>query len=691
MLTIASLILAAFTVETAPQPAVYERTAANELESCLARLAPDGNVSVEGTGDVVFHVGDTAFAREKGLGSSALKDEEWVVKNFGRDVILNGGGTRGALYAVSHFLEDDCGVRWFWRGQEDVPERTSLDLGRLDRRGRPFFRSRDIFTNVGMSDRDAVHYRLNGKGRGRIPLAWGGSFVTGSPHHCHVWDRYIPWAKYGKEHPEWFSLWGGTRVGGMSSGQLCLTNPEVVDLMEKCVRESIAGDRARAERDGTAYPRLYDLSMNDNDRACQCPNCAAEVAKYGQSGLQLKFANEIARRISADYPELMFSVLAYHYSEPAPIGGMRASDNVVVRLCNTRQNMAGDINDGDGAFFREQLAAWKLCAKNLFAWDYAQINRPTSWGFPVASEFHIHSKFRAYAENNVTGVFLEHSLPRGSDLFELKFHLHTHLMEDPFLDPAKLLKDFLDRYYGKAGETIIRARKQLDRIRRREKAFVWWYPSYNDFNFLSVDEAEEIARQFDAAEQLVRDDPVREARVRSARSGIEKFLTFRKAFGRAVPPEEGVSDKPFFDFAVDKGEYAYDRHDRSGKLFTCVADADLGGKKVWRLDAEDKGYDLPFQMGVYDFVNKEQLVKKNWERPLGPGYQWYDLGEVGLTKWYIVHFTRQWTIDLPAGAPGLENTRRRVKALVKFTGPKYFPGSSEPNAIYIARTVFAEP
>ena len=129
--------------------------------------------------------------------------------------------------------------------------------------------------------------------------------MTGSPHHCHVWDRYVPWEKYGREHPEWFSLVGGERRGGMSRGQLCLTNPEVVDLVEKGVRESIASDRERVKREPRrSVPLMYDLSMNDNMSYCQCANCAAETAKYGHSGLQLKFANEIARRIGRDCPEL---------------------------------------------------------------------------------------------------------------------------------------------------------------------------------------------------------------------------------------------------------------------------------------------------------------------------------------------------------------------------------------------------
>ena len=32
-----------------------------------------------------------------------------------------------------------------------------------------------------------------------------------------------------------------------------------------------------------------------------------------------------------------------------------------------------------------------------------------------------------------------------------------------------------------------------------------------------------------------------------------------------------------------------------------------------------------------------------------------------------------------------------IKALVKFTGPKFFKESAEPNEIYIARVVYVEP
>lgn len=100
-----------FSVLLPAEPKPWERTAAKELETWLSQAAKGGEVSVGGHDAAVFHVGDTEFAKARGL--AGLEDERWVVRSFGGNVVLNGGGSHGAIYAVSHFLEDFVGVR-FW-------------------------------------------------------------------------------------------------------------------------------------------------------------------------------------------------------------------------------------------------------------------------------------------------------------------------------------------------------------------------------------------------------------------------------------------------------------------------------------------------------------------------------------------------------------------------------------------------
>ena len=691
-----------FEVRGPDEPKAWEKSAAEELRHYLGLcLGRDGArpsrclhpLTVEGLDGVVFHVGDTAFARAKGLSPDSFADEEWCVKSFGREVVLVGGGTRGTLYAVYHFLEDDCGVRWWMDGDEDVPPARPLAFGTLDRRGKPFFMYRDIYRTAKSDPRTAVRNRLNGNGDARIPAELGGGFEYGPPYHCHTWDKYLPFDTYGKEHPEWYALVGGERKGGQSVAQMCLTCPGLADEFSRRLEDFIGKGEANAAAKGVPAPRLYDISMNDNRRFCECTNCAAATAKFGHSGRQLNFVNAIAEKVAAKHPDLLFSTFAYYHSEPAPSNGVRAADNVVVKLCNTRQNMAAGIFDDDNRFMHDQVLAWKNFTKNLFVWEYG-ITFGDGKGYPFPNEFSLLDKYRFYADNGVKGFLIEHEYPECSDMYELKFRLECKALEDPRQDAKGIIGDFMSRYYGAAGAMVLEARRLLDRRRRERKAFITWFPTLGEFNFISDDDLAELERIFKAAAECVKGDAKRERRVERAYSSIGRLVEVRRRFGAKHPPEEGVSDKPFFDFPASSKAFAL----KDGKNIDYVKEPDLGdplagGETVVRVKADsEKYYDLPFELGIYDPANKRNVASKKWAKPNGVGYHWYCLGRVTLPeRSFYIYATRKWTVQLPVSLPGMNGNTFEIKALVKFTGPKFFRDSAEPDEIRIARLAYAEP
>ncbi len=279
---------APFEVRLPDDPKPWETTAAEELEHYLPLCLGDNPLTVEGMDGVVFHVGDTEFARGKlaptgGAGGSPaanarehvpplFADEEWRIKSFGRDVVLAGGGTRGTLYAVYHFLEDDCGVRWWMDGDENVPPAKSLAFAALDRRGKPFFLCRNIYRFRTSDPRTAIRNRLNDNGDSPIPAELGGAFTYGPPYLAHTWEMYLPFEKHGKEHPEWYALVDGKRIGGQNVAQMCLTCPGLTDEFSRRLDEFIAKGEADAAAKGVPAPRIYDISMNDNMRFCECTN-----------------------------------------------------------------------------------------------------------------------------------------------------------------------------------------------------------------------------------------------------------------------------------------------------------------------------------------------------------------------------------------------------------------------------------
>ena len=170
----------------APKP--HECTATNELSAYLAKRVA-GRLRVGGKDNIVFRVGDTELARKNGLLSTQLPSEKWVVRSFGNEVLLNGGGPRGALFAVYHFLEDCCGVRWWGEFEEDVPPAGPLDLPALDLQGQPAFAYRDIYRSDQGSQSARFERRVRMNAHGGADL--GGAYFFGPSNFCHTFDWYL--------------------------------------------------------------------------------------------------------------------------------------------------------------------------------------------------------------------------------------------------------------------------------------------------------------------------------------------------------------------------------------------------------------------------------------------------------------------------------------------------------------------
>ncbi|MBO4345737.1 MAG: DUF4838 domain-containing protein, partial [Victivallales bacterium] len=224
----AALFAQGYKIVGPANPKPHEQTAMNELKEYLGKRI-DGKLTIGGVSNVTFVVGDSELAKANGLLSTELPEEQWVIKSFGDKVLINGGGTRGALYATYHFLEDFCDIHWWSDIEEYVPKASSLTLPVLDKKGKPLFIYRDIYRTdrLAISPKTAIRNRLNRNGDQDIPATLGGSFNYGEPYHCHTFNKYFPVEEYMESHPEYFSFVNGKRVGGFYHGQLCLSNPEL--------------------------------------------------------------------------------------------------------------------------------------------------------------------------------------------------------------------------------------------------------------------------------------------------------------------------------------------------------------------------------------------------------------------------------------------------------------------------------
>ena len=724
-----------WTIDVGSRPA--ECKAASWLEEYLGKMSVK-TIMIDGHENVVFHIGDTAFARQKGYLPDATKEESWSVASYDGDVVLTGGGPRGTFYAVAHFFEDECGVRRWSPVEEDVPVCEKLSLKKLNRNGAPFFPERNVYYAGGLKDSDfSAWNRLNGGDSvSALSPEIGGGVRMGRPRGCHSFEVYMPGEKYSKDHPEWFAYNKSTDKRDFGKwANLCLTNRELREEMKRLLRGYIKEDLEDSAKRGIPPPKCYDISENDTWRYCECDACTAAEKKWGHSGLLLDFVSDIASSIATDYPDIMVNTLSYHGSEPVPTGDVKAADNVIVRMCDTRSNQAIGREESGNLGFRNRLDGWAKHAKHFAIWDYLITYTPDIDGVPYASELHFADYYRMCRRYGVVSFFHEHENMYRTDAFELKFFMMTRLMENPDLDGEKLVRQFMNEYYGAAGECMLRYRKGLDEAIHRNKGNIFWFPTLEHWDWIKDEDIRAFQALFDEGERLVADDAKRLLRVRRMRYGLDRLVCLRnlrnpnpdKASVKASAERIGTTlnawyakfAKHFPKFSMGKAEddrvsavglpppkafagleirdfpssllYAADV-DRDSVF---VSDPESETKRALCIDADSsKHYDFPYCPGVYNREIKGVQkaggqVTACYPAPLADGkYAWYRIGVATPTTDSFVYLSGTWLHSLNLKFhPEVYGKTYEFFVSVKFTGKKYQKGSTEPSKMWIDRVV----
>ena len=219
------------------------------------------------------------------------EDEGFTYKIVGHDLIIHGGRHRGTMYGVFSFLENELGVRWYTPNVTVVPKKKRYKLPSLNHSERPAMKVRftDYYattvggTKVEWSARNKENMKFVGQEN-----AYGDLYGF---NRSHTMGIFVPASKYFAKHPEYFALKGGKRI---SNGQLCLSNPDVLQICIKELKNDI-------ETRPTAL--FHSLSQNDSYDYCECDHCEAIEERFGgHSGLIIWFVNQVADAIKIDYP-----------------------------------------------------------------------------------------------------------------------------------------------------------------------------------------------------------------------------------------------------------------------------------------------------------------------------------------------------------------------------------------------------
>jgi hypothetical protein len=424
-----------------------------------------------------------------------LNEDGFSIHTHDGQIIFKGGNEKGILYSVYTFLEDYFSCRMY----SDVLTYSyskNISLPEISIHQEPCFDFRELHMPIARQNQKYRDWHKLDMKEGKN--AWG-LFV-------HTFDDFIPYEKYFKRHPEYFSSLNGIRI---PDGQLCLSNPDVLEITISYLKEKMK------EKPEALF---WSVSQNDTYKPCECDNCKKEYEEYdGYSGAMVHFVNKVAE----EFPDKVISTLAYQYTRSAPTK-IKPADNVNIMFCSIECNRSRPLKtDESSASFRKDTEDWCKLTHNIFMWDYVVQFRNLVSPFPNLRVLQPNIQF--FRDNGIKMMFQQGSGGLISEFVELRSYIIAKLLWDPDADVEELIVDFTNGYYGSAG---IQIRQYIEKMHNALDSTngdlgIYGYPYDGIITYLTPELIKNYEKIFDEAETLVLNQPTYLERIKTARLPLE--------------------------------------------------------------------------------------------------------------------------------------------------------------------------
>ncbi len=431
-----------------PGASPSEKHAAEEIQTHVKACAGVELPIVEGkpaNGAPMIVLGCGDISKELGVNPSAeeLGEQGFLLQTVEPHIVIAGTAAVGTLYGARDFVKSELGVRWYAPGITKTPALKDVVVIEQKRLVKPAFAWRNTSYACPGGDAEFRARRGENNGGNLADNPLGVQHVHDG--RCHSYFRYISPGEFFATHPEYFSEIGGKRIE--KDTQLCLTNPEVLDIVTERIMKRMA-DRPN--------DRQHNFSQMDYYNYCECAKCTIINDKYETlGGTQYWFLNQLAERTAKVYPNKLVGTLAYMYTEEPP-KDMTMHPNVAVWLCHMYPSCDShpiatcELN----ADYKRRATKWSEICSHLYMWhyivDFAHYFNP----FPNFRAMAADMKF--YKEIGVEGIYAQamgHG-GGGGEFSLLRPYYATELLWNPDQDADAILRDFLDGYYGAAAEPI---------------------------------------------------------------------------------------------------------------------------------------------------------------------------------------------------------------------------------------------
>jgi len=592
-----------YVIVTPAKPIVTELTAAKELHDHLLAITgasfpivPETSV---GTGSKMILVGQTDITKKllPNADWNSLGSDGTLILTKGDTLILTGGRSRGGMYAVFTFLEDVLGCHWWSHNESFIPKKPSLTIDKLNMKYVPKILCREAhYFEPNTYGQYAARNKLTGHFN-NVPAEYGGHYTILG--FCHTFYQLIPPDKYFAQHPEWFSMINGKRTS--DGAQLCLANEE---MRKELVKNALALIKTNPAAG------IISIAQNDSGGQCQCPQCrAVEDAEGSPSGPVVQFVNKVAEDIEKQYPNFLVETLAYQYTRKAP-KHIKPRDNVLIRLCSIECDYGLTMNDPDpkSKAFKKDLDEWAAISKHMYIWTY--IARFGNYLYPNPSLPVYESNIRLFEKNKVIGVFMQgDAYNEGACFVRLRSWVIAHLLWNPELDQAALVKEFMDGYYGAASPYLTSYLKLIEEAYARKDSVNWMTPKY----------IVEGRKLFDQAAKAVAGNPELLDRVTRERIPLDYLLLMNYDQVKALNTDYyGAKDLPtaIDDFQAAVNKYNVKFFSEGGPLEPRL--------NSWKLQF-GKAPTMPAELG--DLAGKKIIDLQEWRTTLYGEGSWVSMKE----------------------------------------------------------------
>ena len=441
-----------------------------------------------------IYLGACEATKQVGIDTATLMPQEYVMKHIGNSIFLVGydktGTTplvlakdadgllkrgalpgwydeQGTLYAVYDFLERVCGVRWLAPGELGTvcPKNPTLIANALDIHRSPAFKTRATHVIEGIGMGKVLWGNPSGK---EAWLYWCRQRIGGSRGGLANHSFYGYYDRFWEKNPKNPAVFERECKEMFAKGyegqppQMCYTNKEFITQAVQDAKDYFDGKGAkyRAQTQGDYFSLV---PMDGMTRICTCDNCTAlfnrefENSPCYFNGIHsdyiFGFVNKVAKEIKKSHPDKYLATIAYQNYAYYP-KNERLESNISVQLClNVRYwwyplGKENDMRIYDSWVSKEKNRPIYLWLYYCFPEEFAIGN-----GFSCFPGFFAHTldkQIKMFAKDGIKGAFLN-GIGEQVDTY-----LTFKLFDDPTLDVDVLLKDFFDKYYGAAGEPMLK-------------------------------------------------------------------------------------------------------------------------------------------------------------------------------------------------------------------------------------------